>query len=203
MFSVFCKYLLNDATYGKRHLITKHSPLNYASIGTILETIGATVESVEQFEVKSFFETRNNCLCLLQISPKRRILRKKGSITKYSPFKYASIGTIPEMIGATVESVEQFEVSHFLIHEISFSVFCKYFLNDASYGKRHPFTKYSPLKYASIGTSPETISATVESVEQFEVKSFFETRNNFLSFCKYLLNDASYRKGTPLRNIRH
>src|SRR5215510_1156999 len=142
MFSVFCKYLLNDATYGKRHLFTKHSPLKYASIGTIPETIGATVESVEQFEVKSFFETQNNCLS-----------------------------------------------------------FCKYLLNDASYGKRHPFTKYSPLKYASIRTIPETIGATVESVEQFELKSFFETQNNFLRFLQISPKGRILRKNAPLYEI--
>src|SRR5215510_8053802 len=123
MFSVCCKYFLNDTSYGKRHPLSKYSRLKYASIGTIAEKIGATVESVEQFEVKSFFETR------------KKFLRC-----------------------------------------------CKYLLNEASYGKRHPFMKHSPLKYASIGTIPETIGATVESVEQFEVKSFFETRNNFLRY---------------------
>ena len=34
------------------------------------ETIGTTGESVEQFEVMSFFERRNNVLGFLQISPK-------------------------------------------------------------------------------------------------------------------------------------
>src|SRR5215510_2392076 len=80
IFSVFCKYLLNDASYGKRHSITKYSPFKYASIGTIPETIGATVESVEQFEVKSFFEIRYNFLRFLEISAKRRILRKKAHL---------------------------------------------------------------------------------------------------------------------------
>ena len=40
--------------------------------------------------------------------------------------------------------------------------------------------KYAPLNYASIGGTPETIGATGESVEKFEIMSFFETRNNFL-----------------------
>ena len=109
MFFVFCKYLLNVASYGKRHSITKYSPFKYASIGTIPETIGATVESEEQFEVKSFFETRNNFLRFMQISPKTRILRKRHSFTKYSRLMYVSIGTIPETIGGTIESVEKFE----------------------------------------------------------------------------------------------
>src|SRR5215510_2335471 len=93
--------------------------------------------------------------------------------TKYSPLKYASIGIIPETIGATVESVEQFEETSYFKYEIIFSVFCKYLLHVASYGKRHPFTIYAPLNYASIGIIPETIGATVESVEQFKVASFF------------------------------
>ena len=41
---------------------------------------------------------------------------------------------------------------------------------------------YAPLNYASIGGTPETIGVTGESVEQFEVMSFFERRNNFLRF---------------------
>ena len=48
----------------------KYAPLNYASIGGTPVTIGVTVESVEQFEVMSFFERRNNILRFLQISPK-------------------------------------------------------------------------------------------------------------------------------------
>ena len=36
----------------------KYAPLNYASIGGTQETIGVTGESVEQFEVMSFFERR-------------------------------------------------------------------------------------------------------------------------------------------------
>ena len=42
--------------------------------------------------------------------------------------------------------------------------------------------KYAPLYYASIGGTPETIGVTGESVEQFEVMSFFERRINFLRF---------------------
>src|SRR5215510_14971668 len=79
-FLIVCKYLLNDASYGKRFPFTKYTALKFASVGTIPETIGATVESVQQFEVKSFFETRNNCLRFVQISPKRRILRKKAPL---------------------------------------------------------------------------------------------------------------------------
>src|SRR5215510_7760064 len=139
MFWVFCKYLLKDASYGKRHPFRKYSPLKNASIGTIPETIGAMVESVEQFEMKSVFETRNNVLG-----------------------------------------------------------FCKYLLKDASYGKRHPFRKYSALKYASIGTFPETIGAMVESVEQFEMKSVFETRNNVLSFLQISPKRRIVRKKAPL-----
>src|SRR5215510_12338748 len=76
MLSGFCKYLLMDASYRKRSLFMNYSPLNYASDGGIPETIGAKGEPVEQFEVMSFFERRNNFLCFLQISPKGRILKK-------------------------------------------------------------------------------------------------------------------------------
>src|SRR5215510_11101858 len=123
MFSVFCKYLLKDASYRKMPLFMQYSPLNYASIGGTPETIGATVESVEQFEVMSFLKEK-----------------------------------------------------------IIFSVYCKYLLKNASYRKRPLFMKYAPLNYASIGGTPETFGATGESVEQFEIMSFFERRNNFLRF---------------------
>src|SRR5215510_11801411 len=123
MFSVFCKYLLNYASYRKRPLFMKYAPLNYASTGGTPETIGPTVESVEQFELMSFFKD-----------------------------------------------------------EIIFTVFFKYLLNEASYIKRPLFMKYAPFNYASIGGSPETIGVTGESVEQFEVMSFFERRNNLLRF---------------------
>src|SRR5215510_13853331 len=128
MFSVFCKYLLNDASFRKRPLFMKYAPLNYASIGGTPETIGVSGESVEQFEAMSFFERRN-----------------------------------------------------------IFSVFCKYLLNEASYRKRSLFMKYAPLNYASIGRSPDTIGVTGESVEQFELMSFFERRNNFLRFLQISL----------------
>ena len=58
----------------------KYAPLNYASIGGIPETIGATGETVEQFEIMSFFERRNNCIRFLQISPKGRILQKRAPL---------------------------------------------------------------------------------------------------------------------------
>src|SRR5215510_7738903 len=74
IFSVFCKYLLKDASYRKRLLFMKYAPLNYASIARTPETTGVTGESVEQFEM-SFFERRNNFLRVLQISPKGRILQ--------------------------------------------------------------------------------------------------------------------------------
>src|SRR5215510_997458 len=123
MFSVFCKYLLNEASYRKRPLFMKYAPLNCASIGCTPETIGLTGESVEQFELMSFLKD-----------------------------------------------------------EIIFSGFCKYLLNEACYRKRPLFMKYAPLNYASIGGTPETTGVTGESVEQFEIMSFFEKRNNFLRF---------------------
>src|SRR5215510_8376721 len=142
MFSVFCKYLLEDASYRIMPLFMKYSPLNYASTGGTPETIGATGESVEQFEVMSFFERRNN-----------------------------------------------------------FLRFFKYRLKDASYRKMPLFMKYSPLNYASIGRTPETIGATGESVEQFEVMSFFERRNNVLCFLQISPKGRILQKNAPLHEI--
>src|SRR5215510_15137062 len=87
MFSVFCKYLLNEASYIKRPLFMKYAPLNYASIVGTPETIGVTGESVEQYEVMSFFETRNNFLRFLQIYPKGLILQKKASLYEICAIK--------------------------------------------------------------------------------------------------------------------
>src|SRR5215510_2476822 len=99
---------------------------------------------------------------------------------KYSPLKYASNGGPPETIGVTGESVEQFEVMSFFERRNNFLRFFKYLLNDATYRKRPLFMKYAPLNYASIGGITEKIGVTGESLEQFEVMSFFERRNNFL-----------------------
>src|SRR5215510_2824837 len=142
MFSVFCRYLLNEASYIKRPLFMKYAPLNYASIGGTPETIGVTGESVEQFEIMSFFERR-----------------------------------------------------------LIFSVFCKYLLNEASYRKRTLYMKYAPLNYASIGGTPETIGVTGESVEQFELMSFFERRNNFLRFLQISPKGRILQKKTSLYEI--
>src|SRR5215510_2831862 len=86
MFSVFCKYLLKDASYRKRPLFMKYAPLNYASKGGTPESIGVTGGSVEQFEM-SFFERRYNFLRFLQISPKGRILQKKASLNEICAIK--------------------------------------------------------------------------------------------------------------------
>src|SRR5215510_2261361 len=117
---------------------------------------------------------------------------------EYSPVKYAANDTNPKTIGAMVESVEQFEMKSVFETRNNVLSFLKYLLKDASYGKRHPFRNYSPLKYASIGTISETIGATVELVEQFEVKSFFETRNNFLGFLQISPKRRILRKKAPL-----
>src|SRR5215467_9273605 len=87
IFSVFCKYLLNEASYRKRPLFMKYAPLNYASIDGTPETIGVTGESVEKFKIMSFFERRNNCLRFLQISPKWSILQKKVSLYEICAIK--------------------------------------------------------------------------------------------------------------------
>src|SRR5215510_10949854 len=87
IFSVLCKYLLNDASYRNWPLFMQYAPLNYASIGGTPERIGVTGESVEQFEVVSFFERRNNFLRFLQISPKGRIVQKKASLHEICAIK--------------------------------------------------------------------------------------------------------------------
>ena len=65
----------------------KYASLNYASIGGTPETIGVTGESVEQFEIMSFFERRNNFLRLLQIFSKGRILQKTASLYEICAIK--------------------------------------------------------------------------------------------------------------------
>ena len=58
----------------------KYSPFNYALVGGIPETIGTKGEPVEQFEVMSFSERRNNFLRFLQISPKGRIVQENAPL---------------------------------------------------------------------------------------------------------------------------
>src|SRR5215510_10758412 len=101
---------------------------------------------------------------------------------KYASFNYASTGIIPEKIGATGESVEQFEITSFYERQNNFLFFCKYLLKDSSYRERPLFMKYASFNYESIGSIPETIGATGEAVEQFELVSLFERRNNILHF---------------------
>src|SRR5215510_3818592 len=113
IFSVFCIYLLKDASYRKRPLFMKYAPLNCASIRGTPETIGPTGESVEQFEVMPILDRQNNFLSLFQISPHEASDIKRPFFMKYAPLNYASIGGTPETIGVTVESVEQFEVMSF------------------------------------------------------------------------------------------
>src|SRR5215510_3471633 len=202
MFSVFCKYLLKDASYRKRPIFMKYASFNYASSGTIPETIGATGEAVEQFEVTSLFERRNNilrfvCKYLLKYASNR----KRTLFMKYASFNYASIGIIREKIGATGESVEQFEVTSFYERKIIFSGFCKYLLEDASYRKRIPFMKYTSFNYASIGTVTEKIGSTGEAVEQFEVMSLFERRNKILDFEQLSPKLRILQKKDPLYEI--
>src|SRR5215510_4850193 len=201
MFSVFCKYLLKDASYRKMPLFMKYSPLNYASIGGTPETIGATAESVEQLEVMSFFERRNNFLLFCKYLLNDASYRKMPLFMKYAPLNYASSGGTPETIDVTGESVEQFEVMSFLKDEIIFSVFCKYLLKDASYRKRPLFMKYASLNYASIGGTPDTIGPTGESVEQFELMSFFERRNNCLRFLQISPKGRILQKTASLYEI--
>src|SRR5215510_9061898 len=87
---------------------------------------------------------------------------------------------------------------HFLKDAIIFSVFCNYLIKDASYRKRPPFMKYALFHYASIGTMPEKIGASGESVEEFEVTSFFKRRNNFLRFLQLSHKGRILQKKAPL-----
>src|SRR5215475_2968967 len=114
------------ASYRKSPLFIKYTSLNYASINSISNTIGATVESVEQFEITSFLERHNTFLRFLRISHKRRILQKKSPpFIKFSSLNYASIGSILNKIGATGESVEKFELTSLLERENTFLRFLR------------------------------------------------------------------------------
>src|SRR5215475_9765266 len=112
-----------DASYRKSLLFIKCRSLNYASIGTISNTIGATGESVEQIKMTSFLERQNTFLRLLRISRKGRILQKKALFIKCRLLNYASINSISNTIGATGESVVQFEVTSFLERQNTFLCF--------------------------------------------------------------------------------
>src|SRR5215510_1991500 len=201
MFSVFCRYLLNEASYIKRPLFMKYAPLNYASIGGTPETIGVTGDSVEQFQVMSFFERRNNLLRFCKYLLNEASYRKRTLFMKYAPLNYASIGGTPETIGVTGESVEQFEVMSFFERRNNFLRFLEISPKNASYRKRPLFMKYASLNYASIGGTPETIGPTGESVEQFEVMSFFERRYNFLRFLQISPKGRILQKKASLHEI--
>src|SRR5215510_414459 len=120
---------------------------------------------------------------------------------KYATLNYASIGGTPETIGVTGESVERFEVMSFFERRNNVLRFCKYLLNEASYRQRPLFVKYAPLNYASIGGTPETIGVTGESVEKFEVMSFFERRNNCLRFLQISPKGRILQKKASLYEI--
>src|SRR5215510_11814909 len=120
---------------------------------------------------------------------------------KYALFHFASISTMPEKIGASGESVEQFEVTSFLKDEIIFSVFYNYLIKDASYRKRPLFMKCASFNCASIGSIPEKSGATGESVEQFEITSFLERRNKFLCFLQISPKGRILQKKAPLYEI--
>src|SRR5215510_7504921 len=138
--SVFCKYLLNEASYIKRPLFMKYAPLRYASIrgtpetlgpiGGTPETIGVTGESVDQFEVMSFLKDEILFSVLCKYLLNEASCRKRPLFMKHAPCNYASFAGTPATIRLTGESVEQFEVMSFLKDEIIFSVLCKYLLKD-------------------------------------------------------------------------
>src|SRR5215510_2155382 len=127
--------------------------------------------------------------------------RKRPLFMKYAPLNYASIGGTPETTGVTGESLEQFHIMSFFERRNNFLRFFKYLLKDASYRKRPLIMKYAPLNYASIDGTPETIGVTGESVEQFEVMSFFERRNNFLRFLQISPKGRILQKKASLYEI--
>src|SRR5215510_5892309 len=100
IFSVFCKYPLNDASYRKRPLFKKHTSFNYASIGIIPETIRATGESLEHFEVMAFLKAEIILSVFCKYLLNNVSYRKRPLFMKYSPLNYASVGGIQETIGA-------------------------------------------------------------------------------------------------------
>ena len=77
----------------------------------MVNKIGATGESVEQFEIMKFFERQSTLVRFMRISHKGRILQKRTLFIKYSSYNYAPNGSISKNIGATGGSVEQFEVT--------------------------------------------------------------------------------------------
>src|SRR5215471_18991751 len=107
-------------SYRNSPLFIKFSSLNYASIGSILNKIGATGESVEQFEITSFLERQNTFLRFLRVSHKGRMLQKSPLLIKCTSLNYASNGTISNTIGATGESVEKFKLTSFLGRQNTF-----------------------------------------------------------------------------------
>src|SRR5215510_14217806 len=98
MFSVFCKYLLKDASYRKRPLFMKYATLNYASIVRTPETIGVTGESVEQFKLCHFLKDEINFSVFCKYLLKDASYRRRPLFMKYAPLNYASIGCTPETI---------------------------------------------------------------------------------------------------------
>src|SRR5215510_1787965 len=114
----------------------KYAPLNCASIRGTPETIGPTGESVEQFEVMSFFERKIMFSVFCKYLLNEAYYRKRPLFMKYAPLNYAWTCGTPETIGITGELVEQFEVMSFLKDEIIFSVLCICLQKDASYRKR-------------------------------------------------------------------
>ena len=128
----------------------------------------------------SFLERQNTFLRLLRISHKGRILQKNSPVIICSSLMYASIGGILSKIGATGESVEQFEITSFLEKQNTFLVFCEYLIKEASYTESPIFIIYSPLKCASISSCLNKIGDKGESVEQFEITSYLCRQNTLL-----------------------
>src|SRR5215475_10591702 len=119
----------------------KCSSLTYASIGSILNKIGATGESVEPIEVTSFLERQNTFIRFLRISHNGRILQKSALFIKCRALNYASNGRIPNTIGARGESLEQFKITSFLERQNSFICFLRISHNGRILQKKSPLYK--------------------------------------------------------------
>src|SRR5215510_6820423 len=149
IFSVFCKYLLKDASYRKRPLFIKYASLYYASIGGTPETIGPTGESVEQFELMSFLKDEIIFSVFCKYLLNDASYRKRPLFMKYAPLNYASIGCTPETIEVTGEPVEQFEGMSFFERRNNFIRFLQISPKERTLQKNTLFMKYAPLNYAS------------------------------------------------------
>src|SRR5215510_3800744 len=101
---------------------------------------------------------------------------------KYAPLNYASIGGTPETIGVTGGSVEQFEIMSFFERRYNFLRFLQISPKGRILQKKASLYEICAIKLRIDWWYSGNVGVTGESVEQFEVMSFFERRNNFFRF---------------------